>query len=43
MTEEDRSVLVACRDRTVLYVYADGINDLSAHLDDYAAILEEFQ
>ena len=43
MTEEDRSVLVACRDRTVLYVYADGIDDLSAHLDDYAAILEEFQ
>lgn len=43
MTEEDRSVLVACRDRTVLYVYADGINDLSAHLDDYAAILEKFQ
>ncbi|MCI6054579.1 DUF2812 domain-containing protein [Dysosmobacter sp.] len=43
MTEEDRSILVACRDRTVLYVYADGIDDLSAHLDDYAAILEEFQ
>ena len=43
MTEEDRSVLVACRDRTVLYVYADGIDDLSAHLDDYAAILEKFQ
>ncbi|WP_418725065.1 DUF2812 domain-containing protein [Dysosmobacter sp.] len=43
MTEEDRSILVACRDRTVLYVYADGIDDLSAHLDDYAAILEKFQ
>lgn len=43
MTGENRSVLVACRDRAVLYVYADGIDDLSAHLDDYAAILEEFQ
>lgn len=43
MTGEDLSVLVACRDRAVLYVYAVGIDDLSAHLDDYAAILEEFQ
>lgn len=43
MTGEDLSILVACRDRAVLYVYAVGINDLSAHLDDYAAILEDFQ
>lgn len=43
MTGEDLSILVACRDRAVLYVYAVGIDDLSAHLDDYAAILEDFQ
>ena len=43
MTGEDLSVLVACRDRAVLYVYAVGIEDLSAHLEDYAAILEDFQ
>lgn len=43
MTGEDLSVLVACRDRAVLYVHAVGIDDLSAHLEDYAAILEEYQ
>lgn len=43
MTGEDLSILVACRDRAVLYVYAVGIGDLSAHLADYAAILADFQ
>lgn len=43
MTGEDLSVLVACRDRTALYVYAAGSEDLSPYLDDFAGILENFQ
>lgn len=43
MKGEHMAVLVACRDQGVLYVKTTGIEDLSAHLADFAAVLEEFQ
>lgn len=43
MKGEQMAVLVACRDRGVLYVEITGIEDLSDHLEDFSKVLEEFQ
>lgn len=40
---EYNTFLVACRGRAVIYVGAFGVSGVEDHLDDYAAILTDFQ